>query len=118
MKPCRFGSLLNLGAALGCAFGGALAQSLGRRRTLSVCSLGFLIAWVSLHWAPTLSALYVGRFGTGFFCGITSLCVPTYIAEVSLAKNRGTHVSEVLVFRMLAIKTNSKMMGHFAVRIF
>ncbi|KAG0411294.1 hypothetical protein HPB47_011592 [Ixodes persulcatus] len=84
-----FGSMLALGAALGCMAGCHLAQMVGRRYTLLVCAVGFGGAWICLFTASTTLLLYIGRFSTGFFTGIVSLCVPTYIAEVATPASRG-----------------------------
>ncbi|CAN7975681.1 unnamed protein product, partial [Ixodes persulcatus] len=71
LTPCRrFGSMLALGAALGCMAGCHLAQMVGRRYTLLVCAVGFGGAWICLFTASTTLLLYIGRFSTGFFTGI------------------------------------------------
>lgn len=85
--------MLALGAALGCMAGCLLAQVVGRRYTLLVCAVGFGGAWTCLFMASTTLLLYIGRFSTGFFTGIVSLCVPTYIAEVATPDSRGPLVS-------------------------
>ncbi|SCU79941.1 LADA_0B04148g1_1 [Lachancea dasiensis] len=95
--------LITASAALGsfsgsiCAF--PMADMLGRRRTLGLCSLLFIIAALVMATAVRLYTLIAGRIVLGIAVGIAAQCVPVYLSEVSPSSARGT----ILTLNTLAI---------------
>merc|ERR1711976_1128143 len=80
------------GMMIGALGGGAtLSRLLGRRMTISIggflCFLGCLI--VSYLAGNSVPVYYVGRFLTGFGCGIDCMVLPMYNAEVATLNIRG-----------------------------
>merc|ERR1712048_716728 len=71
--------------------GATLSRFLGRRMTISIggflCFLGCLI--VSYLAGKSVPIYYVGRFLTGFGCGIDCMVLPMYNAEVATLNIRG-----------------------------
>merc|ERR1719161_2035127 len=68
-----------------------LSRSLGRRMTISIggltCFLGTcIVAWMT---GTSVAIYYIGRFLTGFGCGIACMVLPMYNAEVATLSIRG-----------------------------
>ena len=66
-----------------------MCESVGRKRTLVLSSLLFLLGGLVMGWAPTPAVLIGGRFIGGVAAGIVSAAVPTYIAECAETSLRG-----------------------------
>lgn len=80
---------LLLGAALGGLLAGPLSDRIGRKRTMLVAGILFLVTAVLTGLAPSGPAFTFFRFFSGMGVGIASLVSPEYIAEVSPASMRG-----------------------------
>uniref|UniRef100_A0A0P4VWY6 Major facilitator superfamily (MFS) profile domain-containing protein n=1 Tax=Scylla olivacea TaxID=85551 RepID=A0A0P4VWY6_SCYOL len=85
-----FSSIMNVGALVGGPVGGLCLNKLGRRGTMLASVVPFISGWLIITFAQNFAMLLVGRVLTGLCCGITSLSVPTYIAEYSSSDIRGT----------------------------
>lgn len=85
-----FGSLMTVGALTGGLVAGYLVDSLGRKLSIMLSSLGFIAGWVLMATASTVLVLCLGRVVTGFFTGLVSLAVPVYVSEISRPEVRGT----------------------------
>jgi sugar porter (SP) family MFS transporter len=82
-----------LGAVAGAAFGGKLADVLGRRKLLIQVAILFIIGAIGTALAPTPTWLAIGRVVVGVAIGIASFTAPLYISEVSPPAIRGKLVS-------------------------
>lgn len=82
-----------LGALLGSAFCSKITDNLGRRGSLIIASILFVLASLSSAFSQTILELITSRFFLGIAIGISSLTAPLYLAEVAPAKNRGFLVS-------------------------
>jgi sugar porter (SP) family MFS transporter len=82
-----------VGAAFGALAGGRLSDRIGRRRSLLVTSVIFIVGAVICAAAGSLKMLIAGRVVVGIGIGLSSTTVPVYISEVSPAKARGWLVS-------------------------
>lgn len=80
---------LLLGAAVGALIAGRLADRIGRRRTMLVSGIVFLVTAVLTALAPGSVLFTVFRFLSGIGVGAASVVSPAYIAEVSPAPIRG-----------------------------
>ncbi|XP_075539034.1 solute carrier family 2, facilitated glucose transporter member 6-like [Dermacentor variabilis] len=87
-----FGSLLPVGAVLGSVASASICQLMGRRFALLLSALIFMLGYVTLFAARWSMVFLFGRFLTGVATGMVSLCVPAYIAEITLPAYRGTVV--------------------------
>ncbi|KAG0712649.1 Facilitated trehalose transporter Tret1 [Chionoecetes opilio] len=85
-----FSSLMNVGALMGGPVGGLCLNALGRRGTMLASVLPFIAGWLLIVFAQNFAMLVAGRMVTGLCAGVTSITVPTYIAEFSSADIRGT----------------------------
>ena len=92
MKQVVTASLL-AGAVIGVIAGGSLSDRFGRRSTLLGVTVLYAVATAASAIAPSTGFLIGSRFFLGIAIGISSLVVPTYIAEMSPPKNRGALVS-------------------------
>ena len=84
-----FGSLLSLGGLCTAPFGGAIADALGRKTTLLLLTLPYIMGNVLILWSPNIWSIYIGRLILGFSVGTTIVTVPAYITEVTHPSLRG-----------------------------
>ncbi|KAK5164820.1 uncharacterized protein LTR77_009484 [Saxophila tyrrhenica] len=82
-------SLFTVGCVPGAAFAGPFGDYLGRRATLALGSVVFLIGGAIQTAAMSLSYLYGGRFVAGLGTGILVMAVPLYQAELAHPNIRG-----------------------------
>ena len=84
-----YGSLITIGALCGSYAAGWMVEKYGRKSTIIYSAPPYVIGWLLLTAAEDFVVLYIGRIVTGFAGGMTTLCVPLYIAEVSSKQIRG-----------------------------
>jgi sugar porter (SP) family MFS transporter len=71
---------------------GSSIEYIGRKGTLLFTSIPFVFGWLLMAYAGRMEsaiALLMGRFITGFCCGLISLSAPVYIAETANPSKRG-----------------------------
>jgi major inositol transporter-like SP family MFS transporter len=104
-------SLLFPGAALGALAGGRLADRLGRRGTLLVCAVLFLVGALSCAFAPSVGFMIVARIILGLGVGAAAVTCPLYLAEMAPSHLRGRMVTinELMIVtgQMLAFAINA-----------
>ena len=86
-------SAVLLGAMIGAAVGGRLADRFGRRTMLIQVALLFMVGAIGTSLAPSPAWLSSGRLVVGIAIGIASFTAPLYISEISPADVRGKLVS-------------------------
>src|SRR5258705_13889530 len=86
-------SLLFPGAAFGALLGGKLADSLGRKGSLLVCAVLFLVGALLCAIAPNVAIMTIGRIILGFGVGAAATTCPLYLAEMAPAHRRGRMVT-------------------------
>lgn len=82
-------SSLLLGAAIGVAVAGRLADRYGRKPILMVISIFFILGGLATALAPDVWLLIVGRFLMGIGVGGSASVVTVYLVEVAPTKHRG-----------------------------
>ena len=85
-----FGSIVTLGAMIGCVIGGSLVERRGRRWTLMATSLPFFCGWLMIAGGTEIKLLCFGRLLTGVGCGMICVAAPLYITETAPRELRGT----------------------------
>jgi sugar porter (SP) family MFS transporter len=102
LSPFWFGAV-TASAILGCPFGPLagvwMADTLGRKRTLLIASLLFIVSTVGCALAGGVVSFSIWRFVGGMGVGLASTVSPMYIAEVAPAHLRG----RLVVVNQLAI---------------
>jgi MFS transporter, SP family, major inositol transporter len=104
-------SLLFPGAAFGALLGGKLADALGRKGSLLVCSGLFFVGALLCATAPNVVIMTIGRIILGFGVGAAATTCPLYLAEMAPAHRRGRMVTinELMIVtgQFLAFSMNS-----------
>lgn len=108
-------SSLLLGAALGAVGSGAVAAVLGRRRTLILGGVIFVVASLGCATATGVAGMTLARLVLGLAVGMVSIVVPMYISEMVPARWRGRMVSlntlMIVVGQLSAYVVNSALAG-------
>jgi sugar porter (SP) family MFS transporter len=82
-----------LGCVIGVAFAGVMSDRLGRKKTLIVAAVLFLISGIGTAIPRNLAEFVIFRIIGGIGVGAASITSPMYIAEISPARIRGRMVS-------------------------
>ncbi|MDQ0146936.1 MULTISPECIES: sugar porter family MFS transporter [Pseudarthrobacter] len=104
-------ALLFPGAAVGALTGGRMADKLGRRGSLLVCALLFLLGAMGCALAPSVTFMIAARIVLGLGVGAAAVTCPLYLAEMAPAHLRGRMVTinELMIVtgQMLAFAINA-----------
>jgi sugar porter (SP) family MFS transporter len=101
--------VINLAAAVGGIITGAIADSKGRRWTITLSNLLFLVGSLLLTVAQSFFTLMVGRVVMGVGVGIALVVAPIFTAEIAPAHLRGSLVA------MSDVATNAGILLGYAV---
>ncbi|KAJ9592807.1 hypothetical protein L9F63_015529 [Diploptera punctata] len=125
-----FASMLSVATIFGCLACGPLLDWLGRRKTLIIMNIPFIIGWTILCVAPSpapLYMLYIGRVLTGIGSGMVSIPACVYIGEMATDRLRGVLVTwpsicmSIGVFLIyvigLGIKSNWRLVAGVSISI-
>jgi MFS transporter, SP family, major inositol transporter len=82
-------SILLVGAALGALFIGRISDRFGRRPTIRILAILFVLAALGSVLAPTWEILSITRFFLGIAVGGASVTVPVFLAELAPTEQRG-----------------------------
>ena len=104
-------SSLLIGAAFGATFGGRMSDRLGRKATIRLASLVFVVGTLGSALAPTAAALVGARLVLGLAVGCVSATVPMYIGEISPVERRGRLVNQnelmIVTGQLIAFSVNT-----------
>jgi major inositol transporter-like SP family MFS transporter len=104
-------ALLFPGAAFGALLGGRISDALGRKKSLLVCAVIFLVGALACAVAPTVGFMVAARILLGFGVGAAAVACPLYLAEMAPAERRGRMVTinELMIVtgQMLAFAINA-----------
>lgn len=82
-----------IGAVIGAATNGVLADVFGRKKIIMATAVIFIIGSILCAFAPNIYVLIASRIFVGFAVGIVNFVVPLYLSEISPKHLRGTLVS-------------------------
>ncbi len=82
-----------IGAVIGAATNGILADIFGRKKIIIATALIFIAGSILCGLAPNIYVLILSRILVGLAVGIVNFVVPLYLSEVSPKQLRGTLVS-------------------------
>jgi sugar porter (SP) family MFS transporter len=86
-------SVVLIGAMLGAIVGGGLADRMGRRYTLLLGGVIFVVGSLLAPLSPGVLVLIVARMMLGFAIGLTSVTAPVYVSELAPPQSRGMLIS-------------------------
>ena len=86
-------SCIIIGCMFGCVLAGPLSSRFGRRKTLLLTALVFLVSTLGCAWASRLTTFIEFRMVAGIAVGAASMLAPIYIAELSPPRHRGKLIS-------------------------
>ncbi|XP_014474161.1 PREDICTED: facilitated trehalose transporter Tret1-like [Dinoponera quadriceps] len=90
MEELTWISSLNLFLVpIGCLVSGPLSQHYGRKRTMLLSNIPFVVAWLMFHYASNSAMLFTALALTGLTGGLLEAPVLTYVAEVTQPHLRG-----------------------------
>ncbi|XP_050428169.1 facilitated trehalose transporter Tret1-like [Adelges cooleyi] len=84
-----FSSINLICVPLGCIMSGALTQPFGRKPSMVMLNLPFIMAWLLFHNASTVVELYLALAICGLCGGLLEAPVLTYVAEITQPHLRG-----------------------------
>ena len=103
--------LLLPGAALGALFAGRISDRLGRRATLLICGVIFLVGALGCALSPGYGLLVLFRFLLGLGVGAAAVICPVYLAEMAPKEVRARMVTinELMIVtgQLLAFAVNA-----------
>ena len=86
-------SSLLFGAMFGALIGGKMADKLGRKGALRVCSIMFFFGALGAATAPAFGVMVAARILLGLAVGAAAATVPLYLAEMAPVHRRGRMVT-------------------------
>ncbi|KAG5881448.1 hypothetical protein JTB14_037666 [Gonioctena quinquepunctata] len=90
-------SLVTLGAAIGSFIFGYLADKVGRRYSILLMGVPFLVSYALMASVETVEAFYAARVITGLVVGGCFAVLPLYFCEISSKSHRGAVTSIISV---------------------
>ena len=82
-------SIVLIGAMIGALIGGAVADQIGRRRTLVWAAGIFIVGSLLAPLSPNVTVLILARAIIGLGIGFTSVTAPVYVSELAPPQSRG-----------------------------
>jgi len=82
-----------LGSIIGAALAGIMADNIGRKKSLMISAILFLISAIGSMIATSFTFFILARLIGGLSVGIAGMVAPLYISEISPTKIRGRMVS-------------------------
>lgn len=82
-----------IGAVIGAATNGILADMFGRKKIIMATAVIFTLGSIMCAFAPNIVVLIASRIFVGFAVGVVNFVVPLYLSEISPKHLRGTLVS-------------------------
>ena len=86
-------SWVTLGAMVGSLVAGLIADRMGRRPTIIVAAILFVVGALVESFAPGAWILVIGRLTVGFGVGVASVAAPLFASEMAPTRLRGRFVS-------------------------
>jgi len=91
-----FASVLSISQIAGCLLCGVVLDEFGRRKSLILLFVPFVIGWVIQCAVPqplNVALLFIGRVITGVACGLSSAPATVYVGETATKEYRGMLVT-------------------------
>jgi predicted MFS family arabinose efflux permease len=95
------GSINLICVPLGCLMSGTLTQPLGRKRSMILVNVPFIVAWIMFHYASNVGMLYASLVLTGLSGGLLEAPVSCVVQCWRDRRHLFSHLLLVLLFFML-----------------
>lgn len=92
-----------IGGLIGSAFAKYLSEKFGRRNSMIMINVTFIIGAVLLSTSTTSAQFAIGRIFVGIGSGFSTVVVSVYIAEIAPPKNRGALGTMLQLFTTIGI---------------
>lgn len=86
-------SICLVGAFIGCALGGSVADKYGRRRAFQLSTIPMICGSIASALSPNVFSMLLGRFLVGTGLGLSGPVASLYISEISPTHVKGTNGS-------------------------
>ncbi|KAK5646897.1 hypothetical protein RI129_005361 [Pyrocoelia pectoralis] len=83
------GSTASLTVLIGSLFSGLATQPLGRKRSMQLITIPFIICWIIFHYASQMWHLYLALVIMGVFGGLVEAPFSAYVSEITQPYLRG-----------------------------
>lgn len=81
--------------AFGCLLAGFLMDRFGRKMTILIINVPFVVGWCIISMSKSITWLLFGRILTGFCVGVLSPTGPMYFSEITAPKYRGFFLASI-----------------------
>ncbi|XP_075657142.1 sugar transporter ERD6-like 5 isoform X3 [Castanea sativa] len=98
-----FGSIMTIGGMVGAVISGKLADIIGRKYTMWILDIFYIMGWLAIYFAKGAWLLDLGRLSLGFGFGLTCYVVPTYLSEITPKNLRGGITSVSMAMMPLSV---------------
>ncbi|EHQ8971776.1 sugar porter family MFS transporter [Escherichia coli] len=78
-----------IGCIIGCFIAGSMSDKIGRKTTLAITAILFVISVAATAYATSFTMFVIARMLGGLCIGIASVVTPTYLAEMAPSNYRG-----------------------------
>lgn len=102
-------SIMILSSALTPVPSAYLADQFGRKTTLLLGALPFIIGWILIITAKSVVYLYISRVFSGLGYGIVYTVAPMYTGEIATNEVRGALSTMITLMNKVSIADNYKM---------
>lgn len=92
-----------LGGLVGIPLTMYILDKFGRKNTMLIAAVLYLIAWLLVAFASSVVEIFVARFITGLASDTNYVATPVYIAEISQKKIRGRLGSLIYIMMLMGI---------------
>ena len=86
-------AILYVGGFLGAILGGSMVDSFGRKRSILITDISFMLGALILFLAPTYGIVLLGRIVVGFAVALSGIADICYLNEIAPTEWRGSIVS-------------------------
>lgn len=118
LSPAQTGwavSNVVLGCIVGCFVAGSFSDKFGRKHTLAVTSILFVISVAATAYASSFTMFVGFRMLGGFCIGVASVVTPTYLAEMAPSMYRG-RVGALNMFCCVAAQAIVQFVNYYIAR--
>lgn len=84
-----FGSVGFICTPIGCLLSGYVTEPLGRKNAMLLLNIPHIVAWIILHFAGSVTEMYIGAILMGLGTGFMEAPVVTYVGEICQPQIRG-----------------------------